>query len=707
MKYNQDTPYPTFGNQPPRPDRYFSDPLEYDQRQSVGSARSDPNSNATNLRPPSATIQEEDEKSPGLFKTPDQLPIANLSITSPTEEETPTRQSLENKTNSVGSAEQSGLGAPSTTANRLSVGGLPYDVGPPTGTTSASASTVASATESVSPVVSGKALPARDSAASSVSGKEREPVEEFHDAAATVPGVEATPGDVNFPPEQPFGQGYEQGYNQYGEYDQGQYDPYNQTGQYSYEGQPQYYQDGQLPYDQYSQQYTDSQYGPQEGYYPEQQYDGQYPDQYGQYQEQPGMYDPNYGVAGAAAGQAVYAPQSEYNETDRAMRSMPKPEEAQEREPITRASVEEFRQRARNSNDPQVQLDYAKYLMEAAVTVQDDDPNPKTRKKIREAFLQESLKVVKRLATQGMGLGKPAYPEAQFFLATCYGNGSLGLAVDHDKAFNLYNQASKQNHPASTYRTAVCYEVGAGTKRDHARAVQFYRKAAAIGDTAAMYKLGMILLNGLLGQAKNPREAVTWLKRAAQNADEDNPHALHELGLAYEKATIPTIIPDEAYARELFTQAAQLNYPPSQFKLGCCYEYGTLTCPVDPRRSIAWYTRAAEKGDAESELALSGWYLTGSEGVLKQSDTEAYLWARKAADKGLAKAEYAVGYYSEVGIGVRQDIDEARRWYMRAAAQGNKRAMQRLTELKKLGSMRPKHGSRPTRSQAKDECVVM
>ena len=66
-------------------------------------------------------------------------------------------------------------------------------------------------------------------------------------------------------------------------------------------------------------------------------------------------------------------------------------------------------------------------------------------------------------------------------------------------------------------------------------------------------------------------------------------------------------------------------------------------------------------------MALSGWYLTGSEGILDQSDTEAYLWARKAADKGLAKAEYAIGYYSEIGIGVKLDIDEARRWYMRAA----------------------------------------
>ena len=52
--------------------------------------------------------------------------------------------------------------------------------------------------------------------------------------------------------------------------------------------------------------------------------------------------------------------------------------------------------------------------------------------------------------------------------------------------------------------------------------------------------------------------------------------------------------------------------------------------------------RAAERNHGESELALSGWFLTGSEGVLKQDDTEAYLWARRAANKGLARAELCV-----------------------------------------------------------------
>lgn len=355
---------------------------------------------------------------------------------------------------------------------------------------------------------------------------------------------------------------------------------------------------------------------------------------------------------------------------------------------ITKASIDEYRNRIKSDPDPEAHFNFAKFLIEAAKKLASGGAagDDKAIKKYRDALLQESLKLIKKLATQGVGVGKPAYSDAQFFLANCLGNGSLGLQVDHEKAYNLYVQASKQNHPAATYRTAVCNELGAGTRKDPNRAVLFYRKASALGDTAGMYKLGMILLNGLLGQQRNPQEALLWLKRAAQQADEDNPHAVHELAQIYEnppivsppppagvpRNTVPVtfLLPrDEAYARELYTQAAQLGYPPAQNRLGACYEYGALTCPIDPRRSIGWYTKAAEKGDAESELALSGWYLTGYEGVLKQSDAEAYLWARRAASKGLPKAEYAVGYYSEVGIGVKQDLDEAKRWYMRAASE--------------------------------------
>lgn len=330
--------------------------------------------------------------------------------------------------------------------------------------------------------------------------------------------------------------------------------------------------------------------------------------------------------------------------------------------PYTKEYIEQYRQRIKADPDPESHFLYAKYLIDAARHIRTTAKDQRAAKKYSEVLIGESLKVIRRLATQG-----EPYDEAQFFLANCHGTGALGLQVDHERAYHLYLQAAKQNHAAACYRVAVCNEIGAGTRKEPTRAAAFYRKAASLGDTAAMYKLGMIQLRGLLEEQKNPREAISWLRRAAEQADVENPHALHELALLYETQD-PTLAPyDPIYAKTLFTQAAQLGYTPSQYKLGQCYEYGSLGCPVDPRRSIAWYTKAAEKGDPEAELALSGWYLTGSEGVLKQSDSEAYLWARRAANKGLSKAEYAVGYYAEVGIGIKQDVEFAKRWYMRAA----------------------------------------
>jgi len=151
--------------------------------------------------------------------------------------------------------------------------------------------------------------------------------------------------------------------------------------------------------------------------------------------------------------------------------------------------------------------------------------------------------------------------------------------------------------------------------------------------------------------------------------------------------------------------------------LGTCFEYGSLGCEVNSRRSIAWFSRAAEQGDPEAELALSGWYLTGADGILQQSDTEAFLWGQKAAEKGNAKAEFALGYYFETGIGTPPNLVEAKRWYLRAAEQGQKRAMARLAELKRSPNGGPGIGSSGGRKElqkqrrgggaGKEDCVVM
>ena len=198
--------------------------------------------------------------------------------------------------------------------------------------------------------------------------------------------------------------------------------------------------------------------------------------------------------------------------------------------PVTLEEIENLKKSIqKNPQDFSIQLTMAKKLVEAAVVLADEGgrADAKTKVKNREKYVLNAHKFLNKL------VDKDNYPDAMFYLADCHGRGLLGLETDPRAAFSLYERAAKLGHPQSAYRAAVCCELGqkdgGGTPQDPMKAVQYYKKAATLGDTPAMYKMGMIQLKGLLGQPKNPTEAITWLKRAAERADEENPHALHEL----------------------------------------------------------------------------------------------------------------------------------------------------------------------------------
>jgi TPR repeat protein len=220
-----------------------------------------------------------------------------------------------------------------------------------------------------------------------------------------------------------------------------------------------------------------------------------------------------------------------------------------------------------------------------------------------------------------------------------------------------------------------------------------------------MYKLGVATMNGDMGLPKNPKDAVKWHNRSVEAATPDYPEAIHELANLHVNGIPNVIFVDLSYAVSLYNEAADMNYAPSAFKLGECYEYGKLNCQPDPALSIHYYAIAAEKGDRDACFALTAWYLVGSPNALPQSDENAYLWAKRAADMSLPKAEYAVGYFTETGIGCEKNPAEALKWYQKAANNGDKRAMQRLQQRSKAQEQLPKDGKK--KRSASDDCTIM
>ncbi|RYP92749.1 hypothetical protein DL770_001138 [Monosporascus sp. CRB-9-2] len=368
-------------------------------------------------------------------------------------------------------------------------------------------------------------------------------------------------------------------------------------------------------------------------------------------------------------------------------------------------TLEMYRQNVKKTNDVSIQYSFAVFLIsyaqEQGLTFHEisrkkpgskpGTPSNESAESSPAALVREAKSILTRLANGG-------YPFAQYYLADGYASGLFNKGKeDYHAAFPLFILAGKHGHAESAYRAGLCYEFGWGCRKDPAKAVQYLRSAASKNHPGAMARLGKACLSGDLGENRY-REGVKWLKRATEAADTIYNAAPYHLGLLYEIGYGEDVFKDESYAAELFTQAAELGHAEAGFRMGEAYEHG-----------------AAERGHAGAMMGLCAWYMVGAEPVLEKDEEEAYEWARRAADLGLVKAQYAVGYFTEMGIGCRRDILEANVWYVKAADSGDERAKQRLAAIRAAVSggtpmeVAPPRSGKMRKNPPKDdkECVVM
>lgn len=344
----------------------------------------------------------------------------------------------------------------------------------------------------------------------------------------------------------------------------------------------------------------------------------------------------------------------------------------------TRKTLDMYRANAKKTTDLATQYQFAIFMVsaaqEASIDAEDlsaSEFSEKSAGSIQGDLLKEARNILQRLSDR-------SYPFAQYYLADGYFSGLFNKGKeDYDKAFPLFLAASKHGHAEAGYRTALCYEFGWGCRVDGSKAVQFYQHAASKNHPGAMLRLGRACLMGDMGLGKRYREGVRWLKRASESADFQYNAAPYELGVLHENGYGPDVFKDESYAAQLFTKAADLGHAEANYRLGDAYEHGKLNCPRDAALSVHFYTGAAQQGHPLAQLALCAWYMVGAEPVLEKDENEAYEWAVRSAESGLAKAEYTVGYFTEMGIGCRRDPLEANVWYVRSADQGDERAKHR------------------------------
>lgn len=143
-------------------------------------------------------------------------------------------------------------------------------------------------------------------------------------------------------------------------------------------------------------------------------------------------------------------------------------------------------------------------------------------------------------------------------------------------------------------------------------------------------------------------------------------------------------------ARFNIEKAAYLGFAKAQAKMGSAYELCQLGCDFDPSLSLHYNALAARQGEPEAEMSISKWFLCGYEGVFEKNEEVAFSYARRAASNGFATAEFAMGYFYEIGMYVPVDLKEAREWYSKASDHGNKDAAARIDNIGRSNTLSKK-----------------
>ena len=130
-------------------------------------------------------------------------------------------------------------------------------------------------------------------------------------------------------------------------------------------------------------------------------------------------------------------------------------------------------------------------------------------------------------------------------------------------------------------------------------------------------------------------------------------------------------------AARWYRLAAEKGHAEAQFELGTCYSNG-YGVENDYDEAAKWWYKAAEQNnlDAQCSLALYYYYGMGDEANIDYN--KAAKWLLKAAESGDSLSQYLLGRCYFNGRGVPKNSTEAKKWYRRAANQGNEEAAECL-----------------------------
>lgn len=278
----------------------------------------------------------------------------------------------------------------------------------------------------------------------------------------------------------------------------------------------------------------------------------------------------------------------------------------------------------------------------------------------------------------------PDNPRILFALADCYLKGK-GKTKDEGKALDLYRKANllliaeKQKSYADSLR-----------EDNDPECMEWYEKSFKNGNKESPYSLAILYRDGLYVE-KNYENYMDYLEKASQlgnlNANIDLANELIEKGEYKSSIQILT----DTSTKNVNRHAVQIALR----KLSAIYRNGTGV-ETDMLKAIEYATRLAELGLTKDLFDIAVQYYQGYSNELpdKKKALELFEIAGEYGDE-VSMRNAGMMYYN--GEGTVASLDNAIKWYLKAANSGSYSAIQRLENL-----MKEKYGE-----SAKDTFIIL
>ena len=233
------------------------------------------------------------------------------------------------------------------------------------------------------------------------------------------------------------------------------------------------------------------------------------------------------------------------------------------------------------------------------------------------------------------------------------------------------SELAEAGDPEAQSRLALLYRMGHGVEQNDALAFQWMGRAANAGDPAAQHYLGLFHLSGI-GTEVNLESASIWLRRSADLDEADAPMKLASFIL--QKNPVGLLA---AITYSLILSSAQHGVRSADDALGFLRDEQKTT-----KRDGGALREAARSGVRDAQYQLG---VALADGLVASTEpNEANHWLLRAAEQGEARAMRRLGIAGLAGATDPSDLAGAYQWFWLAKRHGDSMARQDVRLLDQL-----------------------